>query len=779
LWLDGNEEKSRRQLLIGKGSIQIWKRLPDGYRLLLYIYAFKIKAKPREVTITVYKNGFDLKIELDDDDLLIKWPVDPSKSVIDACKALEWLDEEKDKNYGQFERRVLFDEIKHQVTNIVRIFIKYHPDEWRLLEVRHDLMKSLIIGGCSRLTQDLVRVSDDENNEDEKDRLALHIPRKYSWHNDNGTLKEKKTDIMVAIEKRDKLTENFLAYYAHHAKDHYSWMHTMGQALLALSESSKRSNLDINRKRLFAHPTFAGDISHGHKHFPASYTTNFRLLPEINYNLRSLILTEDDIMLIANLRQTYMIVKGTLRFKLWVRQLKRRLRNVKLGMIVKVMLTPFSFALKMIEHAVDRVSSRVHEIRRFPVPVDVDVVVRILRNAVAEGGSEIFSEHPFFTGLINNAWEETSHFYFVFLILFFSYLIAFDIFIWEFIHQNNSHYALVIYLFVIGTYYALFELNELRYHKRKSRTFYKIVNVILPIITTAVLTSRATRDDNGAWGFSQTEIGRGIIFLISISTFIMWFQLLMLLRLFEETILRILPFLVSLFILVVAFGHAMYVLLHDPTQIGLSPNLLQLGVNMTTPDGGVEHTNYTVYQNYNPQDVSDNSFASFWTSVLSSYNWMNGRWDNVDWNYYPVTIFTVIASLLLVIIMLNILIAIMGDVYDDAKVFGKREFLRLRARFVLYADDFGNMLWSALFRSYKSSSRFEEVVKKNPRYMYVLGNRRQFEQWVEERGIFREFTKPQDVQEKLTDHSCFNLEDNDHWNAFTFENSDRYRNILN
>ena len=103
---------------------------------------------------------------------------------------------------------------------------------------------------------------------------------------------------------------------------------------------------------------------------------------------------------------------------------------------------------------------------------------------------------------------------------------------------------------------------------------------------------------------------------------------------------------------------------------------------MTTPDGVVQ-TNYTVYQDYNPKDVSDNSFASFWSSVLSAYNWMNGRWDNLDWNYYPIQLFTIVASLLLVIVMLNILIAIMGDVYAAAKIFGKREILRFRAKFVL------------------------------------------------------------------------------------------------
>ena len=151
---------------------------------------------------------------------------------------VEWLDKKKDKNY-KHERRILFDEIKHQITNIVRIFIKRHPDEWSLLEVRHDLMKSLIIGGCSRLTQDLIKVSDgennenneNENNEEEHRRRLFHIPRKYSWDND-----KKNTDIMVVIRKNKGLTENFLAYYAHHAKNHYGWMHTVGEALSELYE---------------------------------------------------------------------------------------------------------------------------------------------------------------------------------------------------------------------------------------------------------------------------------------------------------------------------------------------------------------------------------------------------------------------------------------------------------------------------------------------------------------------------------------------------------------
>ncbi|CAG8561905.1 6480_t:CDS:2, partial [Paraglomus occultum] len=758
-WLDENKEgESRKQLLIGRDSIQIWERLSD--------------------------HKFDLTIKREDV-LHIVWPIDPSKVVVDACKALEWLDRKKNENQlhenQSHERRILFDEIKHRVTNMVYIFIKEHPDEWRLLEVRHDLMSSLIIGGCYRLTHDLLKVNDGES-EDEHNCRPLHIPREYSWLNDDG--KRKKTDIEVAIETNVELAEDLLTYYAHHAKTHCGWMCTAGGALLSPKpksskgctvrgalkkvceffnpKPSKVDDLDILRKRFLAHPTFAGHSFHHHQHPSASYTTIFRSLPNIRDDLERL--TEIDV--IANQRHAHLTT--ALKFRLFADQWMRRVQHIKLA---KFISAPFSFVLKRVGAMFDRVrdpETRINTVRRVPVPVNDDGIVPILEKAVNAENNEIFFDNPVISGLINYAWDDASRLYFIFLFVFFCYLIIFDVFVWQYIHQNNSHYAIVVCFLAIGVYYAMFQMRAMVRHQQRV-LFFSVINICsaaLPITTAVVLTSRATRGENGAWGFGQTEIDRGILFLISMSTFIMWFQLLLLLRPFEaigsyvfiisNIISHILPFLTSLFILVVAFGHAMYVLLHDPTQIGLSPNVLRLGVNTTTSNGGVEQTNYTVYQNYNPQDVSDNSFATLWTSVLSSYNWMNGRWDNVDWNYYPVIIFTVIASLLLVIIMLNILIAIMADIYAAAKVFGKREILRLRARFVLDAENFEYFG----FRK-RRTSRFQDAVKRNPRYMYVLGNRQQFEQWVEEGKKFRELTKPQEVQEKLTDHSWFRLEDND------------------
>ena len=47
-------------------------------------------------------------------------------------------------------------------------------------------------------------------------------------------------------------------------------------------------------------------------------------------------------------------------------------------------------------------------------------------------------------------------------------------------------------------------------------------------------------------------------------------------------------------------------------------------------------------------------------SVTAVYFWINGRWDQLNqWNFWPVTVLSFFASVLLVIIMQNMLIAFM------------------------------------------------------------------------------------------------------------------------
>jgi hypothetical protein len=58
--------------------------------------------------------------------------------------------------------------------------------------------------------------------------------------------------------------------------------------------------------------------------------------------------------------------------------------------------------------------------------------------------------------------------------------------------------------------------------------------------------------------------------------------------------------------------------------------------------------------------VSDNYFSSFLKSVESVFFWTGGRWDQIEqWDFWPVDVYSIIASILLVTILQNMLIAIM------------------------------------------------------------------------------------------------------------------------
>jgi hypothetical protein len=58
--------------------------------------------------------------------------------------------------------------------------------------------------------------------------------------------------------------------------------------------------------------------------------------------------------------------------------------------------------------------------------------------------------------------------------------------------------------------------------------------------------------------------------------------------------------------------------------------------------------------------ISDNYYTNFIKSVESVFFWTSGRWDQLEqWNFWPVDVYSIIGSILLVTILQNMLIAIM------------------------------------------------------------------------------------------------------------------------
>ncbi|UZO03240.1 uncharacterized protein OCT59_023648 [Rhizophagus irregularis] len=83
-------------------------------------------------------------------------------------------------------------------------------------------------------------------------------------------------------------------------------------------------------------------------------------------------------------------------------------------------------------------------------------------------------------------------------------------------------------------------------------------------------------------------------------------------------------------------------------------------------------TNWTLYYinlkpDFDPKSSDDNPFSTYYTAIEATYFWMSGNWVQKDkFDNWAVGAFTLIASIFLVIILQNILIAFMNGVYVTA-----------------------------------------------------------------------------------------------------------------
>jgi hypothetical protein len=65
--------------------------------------------------------------------------------------------------------------------------------------------------------------------------------------------------------------------------------------------------------------------------------------------------------------------------------------------------------------------------------------------------------------------------------------------------------------------------------------------------------------------------------------------------------------------------------------------------------------------NFDPTDRNDNPFSYFPTAVVATYYWLGGDYVQRDaFDFWAVEVFTLIASVFLVTILQNMLIAFMG-----------------------------------------------------------------------------------------------------------------------
>jgi hypothetical protein len=99
-----------------------------------------------------------------------------------------------------------------------------------------------------------------------------------------------------------------------------------------------------------------------------------------------------------------------------------------------------------------------------------------------------------------------------------------------------------------------------------------------------------------------------------------------------------------------------FVLLRNPTNIKTKDSTYSgTATNVLTN----ETLHVELKSDFNPKS-SDNPFSSFPEALMAAYFWIGGDWvQRDDFDFWAVDVFTLIASIILVIVLQNMLIAFM------------------------------------------------------------------------------------------------------------------------
>ncbi|CAI2171922.1 12733_t:CDS:10 [Funneliformis geosporum] len=303
-----NDEIEALQLIVGRSTIQIWHKiisdpkekekenLPNqGNPFLEFIWTNGIPVKQEYFGIEEkMKNmeeikGKSLKTRK------VKWD-DINENIMGiryACKSLEHLNK-RARSLVNYDRKHKYENMVMYINHIVWRYINHKPDQYRLLDVRHNVMKNLILGDCDHLIKFILFGSKEyETNilwqRKEDKYIQADDLEPFDNEEDSKDIEEilPRNDMELAIyhckgrELRDTIMVAYLLeYYSRHAKDYAGWMSTVSKSLPLLY----KYDYDDYTRKLFRKECFA-DQNHfsaqdSHEIIPKKYNIKRNNNPE-------------------------------------------------------------------------------------------------------------------------------------------------------------------------------------------------------------------------------------------------------------------------------------------------------------------------------------------------------------------------------------------------------------------------------------------------------------------------------------------------------------------
>ncbi|RHZ80134.1 hypothetical protein Glove_139g125 [Diversispora epigaea] len=673
------------QLIISSNTIQVWKYCNNNTiekrdkrcdRVLEYIWARNKVIDVHELRIG--EREFILKVSVSSTKCstpktkTIHWP--NNVNVLEgACQALYVLGKKKHIVTGHEN----VNKIKYLIECTQRLARKYITKYgiFRLTSIRYPIMKYLIKSYQESLIKHILNKKINGKNSN------IYIPRLYKWEDENNgrsTTEISKSDLHHAIsciEYREDSTvilRCLMDYYADNSKEYnnHGWMFTLSKAIPLLYDN----NLNGFVQDLFKKPCFG---------ITEAYTPPLHISPfDQTKGNNAAVIHSLSIKprLVSNYHNTLWFFLKNL-FKRWHYKFQASRNDRKVYMVP---LPDFTV---------------------YPNPKDLDPKDE-------EDNNENYSK------------------YFWFLFAFFR------IFFWPRRQVINNTKKMSPFLRVIHEEkekgYKIYQtptiMAVLDFKWSAARRYFirhifilkfnihnfPLGSVLLPLL------------DNISSILYDHQI---LIFPYSLfnpirafTALVMWLELLLLLRYFENpgrfiyiinSILNtIWPFFAFMLIAVIAFGHAMFILINqDNSSLRIPTYKIKDTSNLGL------YSNITIYQDVDKSSRLDNYYSHFVSSVEAVFFWTNGRWDQLDqWDSFTVNAMSVLGSIILVLIFQNMLIAFMNDVFDKANNRSRIAVYRYHAELVAE--------YEALEKPFNK--------KDNPRYIYYIPDPDMIDTWLKE-----------------------------------------------
>ncbi|GBC20708.2 hypothetical protein GLOIN_2v1881080 [Rhizophagus irregularis DAOM 181602=DAOM 197198] len=169
-----------------------------------------------------------------------------------------------------------------------------------------------------------------------------------------------------------------------------------------------------------------------------------------------------------------------------------------------------------------------------------------------------------------------------------------------------------------------------------------------------------------------------MIFATSVTAFLLWIEMLLRSRLFSEIAIniyifgnilgKILPFFAFMLILIMGVGHSMFILFGFSSLVDS-----QRSNSSFTLKNGTDNFTLT-------EETPNNPFDTPLDAILSAYNWDST--NLLPYKYWALQLLAFIASVVIVLILLNMIIALMNDTFNKAKEDGKLGLLIFRSELI-------------------------------------------------------------------------------------------------